>query len=178
MPHADLVGAIAKVTAVSWDGSAYRHVALGRSPLSGEGARLMGGRWNPRGSFAVLYLGLSEESVLAEFERFAARQGLTAESFLPRAFYTYEVSLSQVLDLRQPEVRQHVGLDDSDLTDDDLTACQAVGDAAHASGLEGILVPGATERGDVLAVFIGGLLAGSDVRDVESQVWESLPDAS
>lgn len=175
MSHADLVGAITRLGGVPWSGTAYRHVAAGRPPLSGEGARITGGRWNPRGSFAVLYLGLSEETVVAEFQRFAKRQGLAPESFLPRAFYTYDVALDGVLDLRDPAARKTLSLADRDLSDDDLRACQAIGEAASTSGIEAIIAPGATGRGDVCAVFVGALGAKSHVEVVDSQIWEAVP---
>ncbi|MGH2824591.1 MAG: RES domain-containing protein, partial [Thermoleophilaceae bacterium] len=37
---------------------------MNRHPLSGAGARSLGGRWNPRESFATLYLALERETVV------------------------------------------------------------------------------------------------------------------
>jgi RES domain-containing protein len=176
MSHADLVGAIDQLPATPWAGHAFRHVAAGRAALSGEGARLVGGRWNPKASFPVLYLGLSRAAVLAEFHRLARRQGLPPESFLPRTFFTYEVDLDALLDLRDPTARAAVGLDDRDLTADILTPCQAVGEAAHACGREGVLVPGAAESGDVLAAFISRLGSTSSLKDIAAEQWESVPE--
>ena len=53
---------------------AFRHVAEGRHPLSGAGARVHGGRWNPPDSVATLYLALEPATVVAEFHWLAARQ--------------------------------------------------------------------------------------------------------
>jgi RES domain len=45
-------------------------------------------------------------------------------------------------------------LTETDLTADDLTRCQALGDAARAAGFEGILAPSAALAGEIiLAVF-------------------------
>lgn len=55
-------------TSIRWQGSAWRHVATGRPALSGEGARMVGGRCNPR--------------------RLAAKQLLAPDSFLPRTLYS------------------------------------------------------------------------------------------
>ena len=123
----------------------------------------------------MLYLGLSRESVIGEFHRLATRQHLRPESFLPRLFYTYEVDVGSVLDLRQPASRAAVGLTEADLTADDLEPCQEVGEAALACGREGIIVPGATNRGEVLALFIARLHPNSVVLDADSELWETVP---
>jgi len=100
---------------------------------------------------------------------------LSVESFLPRTFYTYDVELQKVLDLRRRKARDAVGLRDADLSADDLRACQAVGEAAHVCGREAILAPGATGRGEVLAVFTARLLPASTVRERDAELWESVP---
>lgn len=48
-----------------------------RSPLSGEGARLLGGRWNPRGTQA-LYLATDPATAVAEFYQGLAKPGTLA----------------------------------------------------------------------------------------------------
>lgn len=123
----------------------------------------------------MLYLGLSREAVIGEFHRFAAKQGLPPEAFLPRLFYTYELSVSSMLDLRVAQSRETVGLDDADLTSDDLEACQTVGEAVLACGREGIIAPGAAGCGDVLALFVARLRPRSSVVDVDSELWEMVP---
>lgn len=175
MAFADLVGAIDTLPDAGWKGKAFRHVGGGRPPLLGEGARVTGGRWNPRGSFPVLYLGASRDVAVAEFRRLATKQRIAPESFLPRTLYTYNIDVSALLDLRVETSRTAVGLQERDLTRDDLRTCQAVGEAAHACGREGIIVPGATGSGDVLAVFIAQVRSVSLVKDVQAELWETLP---
>lgn len=176
--HAVLLRAIDGLPSTLWSGKAFRHVSVGRAPLSGEGARLIGGRWNPPQSFAVVYLGLSRAVVVAEFHRLARRQHLAPESFLPRSLHTYDVALTAALDLRDPGHREAVGLTDANLQGDDLSACRAVGEAAHACGREAVIAPGASGDGDVLAVFAGRLSAGSVLRDTSSELWETVPPVS
>ncbi|MCM3681427.1 MULTISPECIES: RES family NAD+ phosphorylase [Sphingomonas] len=48
-----------------------------REPWSGEGARLHGGRWNPRG-VAALYLGADHATAIAEFYQGLAKPGTLA----------------------------------------------------------------------------------------------------
>jgi RES domain-containing protein len=171
-----LIGQIDQQRATEWTGEAWRHVAAARAPMSGEGARIAGGRWNPPASFAVLYLGLDQRTVIAEFHRLASRQGLSPVSFLPRKLYRYEGRFHSLLDLRPASVRESLGLTTGDVSSHDPTACRAVGEAAYAAGREGILAPSATGSGDVLAVFLERLSPLSAIRDVGSELWEQVPD--
>lgn len=135
----------------------------------------MGGRWNPPESFATLYLALERETVAREFLRLAGRVGRAPDDFLPRRFYRYSVELSALLDLREAEARAAVGLTEAHVTDDDLGPCQAVGEAAHYLGREGVIAPSATGAGTVLAVFFDRLAAGSFVRELDYETWQSRP---
>lgn len=157
---------------------AFRHIAKDRHPLSGAGARLQGGRWNPPESFSTLYLGLSQATVVAEFYRMAERQGRAPEDFLPRQMHRYEVTLAVALDLRPEAARDSVGLTADALHALDAKRCQEVGEAAHYLGFEGIIAPSATGTGTVLAVFFESLRAESNVVSVEDEEWADLPPES
>ena len=171
----DTVERVDRLSPVAWSGVAGRHLAPGRNPISGEGARVPGGRWNPPDSFPALYLALDVDTVAAEFYRLAARQALPPEGLLPRELYRFEMTLAAVLDLRDAEVREQVGLDERELGGDDLRPCQGIGAAAHHLGREGVLAPSAAGSGAVLVVFRDRLGAGSDVRPLDHRVWRSLP---
>lgn len=175
MPDPELVERVDALGVVGFEEVAYRHMGAGYPPLSGEGARIAGGRWNPPDSFPVLYMGLDLPTIVAEFYRSAERHGRPPENLLPRRLYRYEVRLSAVLDLREESALRAVELDDADLRGDDPRACQAVGEAAHYLGLEGILAPSAVGSGDILAAFYSKLRGGSVIRDVASELWTSLP---
>ncbi|MGH2742674.1 MAG: RES family NAD+ phosphorylase [Thermoleophilaceae bacterium] len=170
-----LAAAVDGLAPAALSGEAFRHVAENRHPLSGAGARSLGGRWNPRESFATLYLALERETVVREFFRLARRMGLAPEDFLPRRFYRYSFELSGLLDLREAEARAAVGLSERSIASDDLGPCQAVGEAAHYLGREGVVAPSATGAGTVLAVFFDRLTAGSFVHDLDYETWESPP---
>jgi RES domain-containing protein len=80
----------------SWSGSAFRHVAPSFDPLSTRGSELHGGRWNQRGTPA-LYLALSEDTALAEFERLAAQRAQSRDAFLPRNLAVLRVGMESIL---------------------------------------------------------------------------------
>ncbi|MCP9485911.1 MAG: RES family NAD+ phosphorylase [Gaiellaceae bacterium MAG52_C11] len=172
-----LVAAIDELGVGHFRGEVFRHVAAGREARSGRGARIFGGRWNPPDSFAVVYCGLDVQTVVDEFHRLARRQGVAAQGFLPRELYRLRVDLLAVLDLRGDEARRTIGLGDRELRSDDLSACQAIGVAAHSISVEAILAPSAANGGTALAVFLDALRPDStfEVTGLEA-VWEEPPE--
>jgi RES domain-containing protein len=171
-----LVSALDQLEPAAFGGEAYRHQAAAWHPLSGAGARTQGGRWNPPQSFATLYLALDRETVIAEFLRMAKRSGRAPQDFLPRSLYRYQVELRALVDLRGADAREALELTDSALVSEDLSRCQAVGEAAQYLGREGILAPSAARAGTVLAVFIDRLQPGSVIRDIDYETWEPPPE--
>ena len=77
------------------------------SPLSGEGARLWGGRFNPRG-VPALYLALSLSTALKE-----AGQGF-AHKIEPSILCSYDLDCEDIADLRSAKdrARLQISLDD------------------------------------------------------------------
>jgi len=142
---------------VIWSGTTYRHASAAFDGLSGRGAVVHGGRWNPPDSFETLYLATPVVTCMAELERLAAAQSLDPVDLLnarrPRMLHTITVHEAAVLDLRSDAALASVGLERADITDDDWSGCQAIGHAAHFLGLGGVLAPSATGGGLVLAAF-------------------------
>jgi RES domain-containing protein len=66
---------LATITPARFAGPAYRNQAPGFDPISGEGARRQGGRFNPPHSFPVIYLCATRPCVVAELTAQATRQG-------------------------------------------------------------------------------------------------------
>jgi RES domain-containing protein len=170
-----LIARVEAVEPVPFAGKAFRHIAHDHHPLSGVGAQIHGGRWNPPDSFPTLYLALQRETTIREFYRLAKRQGRDPEDFLPRRMYRYDISFTALLDLRDHATRAALELTDIDLCSNDAARCQQIGEAAHHLGLEGILAPSATGDGTVLAVFFDRLRADSQVRDLDHEPWTVPP---
>ena len=168
-----LIARVDALPATPYSGEAFRHQPPRYDPLSGRGARIQGGRWNPPESFSVLYLGLDHQTVSDEFLRLARRSRRDPEDFLPRVLYRYDLHLADVLDLQEPDALGGVGLTASLAASDDLRPCQDLGDAARHAGREGILAPSAAGTGVVLAVFVDDLGAGSRITPEQLEAWEN-----
>lgn len=120
-----------------------------RDLLAGRGARLNGGRWNPRGLFNCVYG--SVDARTAQHEVFAsfARYGIPGDKMPPLAQVAIKLRLQSVLDLRANRLLRRLGLRQRDLVECDwqheqqsgreaLTQC--LGRLAWESRLEGLLV--------------------------------------
>lgn len=153
----------------------YRHTAPAYPPLSGDGARRQGGRWNPADSYPVVYTALDVATVDLELVRAARRAGMTGAMMRPRRLTTIRVRLSRVLDLTSEQVREALGVSEADLTGDDPVIPQAIGEAAHHLGYEAILAPSAAGHGRVLTIFLENRAADSvlEIADVDE---EYVPD--
>ncbi|ROS50227.1 RES family NAD+ phosphorylase [Frigoribacterium sp. PhB24] len=151
----ELVQRIDQLGATAWSGTTYRYTTARREPLSGAGARLNGGRWNPPDIFATVYLGAPLNATVGELERLADSQGSTPERMLrvPYVLHTVEVTDLPILDLTDPADLDRLGLTTADIADEDWTACQSIGQAAWFLGLGGVLAPSASGAGLVLAAF-------------------------
>ena len=158
----DLVQRVDDLGSTAWSGTTYRYTTPKRDPLSGTGARLFGGRWNPRGAFAAIYLARSVAACLAELERSAELTSIPVSDALRagRTLHTLQVRDVAVLDLTSEDNQSAIGLGVDDIADDDWTACQAVGQAADFLGYQGVLAPSATGTGLVLAAFEARLAHG------------------
>jgi RES domain-containing protein len=78
-------------------------------PLSGDGAAVHGGRFNPKGTPA-LYLSLDPMTAIKE-----AAQGF-AHKFEPYVLCTYEIDCEDVIDLRDEQERRAAGVGIDELT--------------------------------------------------------------
>lgn len=156
-------------------GEGWRHLSPRHDPLSGEGARLNGGRFNAPDSFPVLYIGRTRPCAVAELQRLGDRHAVGAEGLLPRQLYRYDIRLERVLDLTDAEVRSEVGVGLEVLTGPDWTACQELGATTHALSGQAILSPSAAGVDDVLAVFVQHIGLGTVAPKLVEE-WHNVAD--
>lgn len=111
-----------------------------RDPLSGEGARLYGGRWNAKG-VPALYLGASHDAAIAEYYR-----GLPK----PGTLVPYDVRSDAIADLTggSTETERAVHCDWArQMRDGDLPPSWVLAERLIAEGAHGALVPSIQHRG-------------------------------
>ena len=127
-----------------FQGAAYRahNPRWSFKPLSGEGAAVHGGRFNPKGTPA-LYLALDPIAAIKEASQSFARK------FEPCVLCSYEVDCEDVVDLRTAPAQKAAGVDPVDM------ACPWFAEAAAgrlpaswrlagrliAAGAAGVVVP-------------------------------------
>lgn len=109
---------------VAWSGTCVRYTTAHRDPLSGEGARRFGGRWNPASLFSAINLADSARACMVEVDRAAQAASTTAEKMLEASYRLHTVAAETlaVLDLTPAQAREAVGLDDEDIHGDDWSA--------------------------------------------------------
>jgi RES domain len=168
-----LANAIAGTTPGVASGVFYRHAWIGMRELKASSA---GGRWGPPRAYGVLYLGRPETSVIAEAYRALVDrvEGMRPELVGPRRFFTVDVEVANLLDLRVSEHRVAVGLD-LDVLAGPWEPCQRVGLAAHQLGLHGVIAPAATQLGLTLALFEHNLPAAQWPTIAAQTEWAHLP---
>lgn len=149
---------------MSWQGATWRIHARRYAATDPGGSRRFSGRYHRapdlfagQRTWAALYLALDTGSCLAEATRHATELSELAD----RRISEIEVSLSAVIDLRDPSA---IGLTTDDLVDDhryDLT--QEIGLAALERGAEGLIVPAASLLGNNVVVLFDNLRPGSRI---------------
>ena len=168
--------AVSNATTTTVTGVFQRHTSPRQRPLTGSAS---GGRWGAEGAYPVLYLARPTASVIVEAHRHLVEpvEGMRPELVEPRRLVACELEVTNVLDLRQPENRETVGLSILDMTSDvgDYASCHRVAQAAHQLELHGIIAPAATGMGETLALFERKLPASEQPVLLDVLHWEELP---
>jgi len=160
----------------SWSGDCWRFQAIefphSEDALSGVGARIHGGRWNPRGGFPAVYGSTDEVTATKEATAHSKYYGLVSRE--PRIFVCIEVALVALLDLTDASIRRRLGLTLKELRAEDWhklqdankeSLGQCVGRAAFALGFEAMLVPSFANRGGTnLVLFPDNVCSRSTVK--------------
>lgn len=136
------------------------------------------GRYHRSGEPGVWYGSSQEQGAWAELFRHFLDDGVDPFE-LRRRVGRVSVAL-EVLDLTDPQVRAHVGVEESDLIGDDYALTQAIAEAARSAGFDGVLAPAAAlPRRETLAVFAHALplvqAERSEVRQPPPRLADLLP---
>jgi RES domain-containing protein len=125
-----------------YQGLLYRALnpVYARDPLSGEGARRFGGRFNPKG-MPALYTSLSIMTALREANQIGTLQ--------PTTLVAYEADIGPIFDATDPERLAEQGLTEADLAANDWrlrmlkgakAPTQAMAERLKAAGSAGLRV--------------------------------------
>jgi RES domain-containing protein len=149
-----LLDAVNAIGPTPWSGRSFRYTTARRDPISGEGARLHGGRWNPTDLFPVIYLGIPEAACMGELEKAAADNHLDVATQLQVPYKLHTIALNEVpvLDLRVKPSQLALGLEPDDFSGP-WDSCQPIGHAAWFLEFAGVLAPSATGVGHTIALF-------------------------
>jgi RES domain-containing protein len=172
-----------------WSGTLFRFQTVKfptpEDMLSGAGAKQRGGRWNPPGVAAV-YGSITDTTALEESKANDRYAGIVTRS--PRLLVAVEARLDRVLDLSAAWVRRKLGLTLTELGAEDWrklmdarweSLTQALGRAAFAAGVSGILAQSAACKGGVnVAVFPGNLGRSESLSVVEGSKLRRLAPKS
>ena len=118
----------------------FRRVSRGREPLSTEGSRLRGGRYN-RPGVPALYLACTAALARQEFEKHSAHVGLAIKK--PGLSVAVNVRLERVLDLTDAAALKQLGVSIQDLCGDSTELTREIGDAARLANIQAIRYPSA-----------------------------------
>ncbi len=169
---------------IPWNGLLFRFQMVEfpttTDVLSGAGAKVHGGRWNPPGH-ATLYGSTTDSTALEECKANDRYYGVTTKS--PRLLVAIEAKLTGVLDLTDPAIRRKLDLTLKELAAEDwrkLMAAgkesftQVVGRAVAESGGSGILARSAAVKRGVNVIIFPGACAADHLEVVEGKKLDAL----
>lgn len=139
-----------------WTGTIFRSAppkwAAGRDMLTGAGSMKSGARFNAPGSFPAVYGSTSPELAMIESLAYQRRAGVPVEWAMPLVFKAVSVEVERLLGLSDAVVLTDLGVTLDALRTEawwlarargEESLTQAVGRAAHAHGIQAILVASA-----------------------------------
>ena len=147
-----------------WKGTFFRFQTIdfpaAKDVLSGDGARVHGGRWNQPG-LATVYGSTTDSAALEECKANDRYYGVQAKA--PRLLVAIEAQLAKLLELTSAGIRRTLGVTLKELAAEDWrklmqagkeSSTQALGRAAVGSGASGLLVrSAAVSSGINVAIF-------------------------
>jgi RES domain-containing protein len=140
-----------------FSGLVWRQCAPTRRLLDVASPAAGPGRYHRAGDPGAWYASTTERGAWTELFRHHTSNEISPFE-VRRRIGRARVENLRVLDLTDPRVREALAVTEADLTSDDLARCQALGNAAWAAGLEGVLAPSAALAGEIiLVVFPSGI---------------------
>lgn len=166
-PDPRIAETLARLPEGQYEGDVWKHTLPGQAPAA---ANTRGARWNPPDTPTV-YVAVEQATAIAEGQFLVGLQPQAMKG--TRRIHRGTVKLSRVLDLRDKETVQALGLSDADLRSNDHAACRRVGGTAEWLGIEALIVPSARSDGANLVIFERRTGTEFDLQFIESEPVES-----
>jgi len=147
----------------STDKVCYRIVSAGHDPLSTNGSLLYHGRYN-NGRFLVLYAATSEKVCSEEQKR---KTTVNVKGAYKRA--KLEVKLKKVIDLTDEKNLAVIDVKKEDLICDEWTITQHIANMAYQKGIEALIVPSATGKGENIVMFTENFTNSTSVKKIDEK---------
>lgn len=147
---------------VRFAGIVHRVVRDGVDPLSTQGSRNAGGRYNLPGNFGALYTSMTAATAQVEIERGLRLRGINPTAYPASSWWDYELetTLEAVLDLTDPDVLAALGLGPDALITTEVGPTREIAAEARSRGYQGLLVPSAAEPGSKNLVVFDEAISG------------------
>ena len=127
-----------------------------RTILTMDGALIYGGRFNNAGEFGALYLSRTKKGCADEITRRPAHPSKYVVGKI-------KVTLGKVCDLTDPELLKKLKISKKQLTADEWTETQALGELLREDGYEGMIVPSAAGDFNNLVIFVDRMASTSRI---------------
>ena len=141
---------VRRATGVTFKGKLYRYTEPKYKSSAWDvhdGNIAANHRYTPPGEGGV-YAGTSAETSLAEISHYKSPGGLELVS--------KDVSITNMLDLNNPAVRDRLGVSLTDITADSYSVTHRIGEYARAEGYNGIIAPSARNPGGSNVIIFKG----------------------
>lgn len=152
----ELLDALDAYERTSFDGTIWRVVRDGRSPL--EPSRI-GGRWDlggARDGYDVLYTAMDPDGAIAEVEYHLSQQPVFP-SRSPRSLHTIHAHASTVIALKTIDELVALGVERARYRKPLYDRTEEIGDAVAFLGCDALIVPSARWSGLNVVLFLGAL---------------------
>lgn len=173
---AQILDVLETLPAQPYSGIVWRTVWAGREPRRGT---VSNGRWSSPGEFEVLYTSALREGSLAEIGYRLQLEPIWP-SKLGHEIHGLEIELAKVLDLREFDLLERLGVETKAYESHRYSATQSIAAAVRFLEMDGILVPNARHPSDNLVIFVdkSACLDSIDITSSNNVDWSAWRDVN